>query len=191
MHVDDDLERRPLVTVEPGERVIRRRRGARVIVLADDRVLLEQDTDPGLPGVHWWVTPGGGLDPGESFVEAGVRELREETGLVVTGADLIGPVARRLTHHGYTDQVLVQTEEFFVVRTERFEVDTSGYTDEERRTLLHTAWMTREEVAASTVWPSRILELWDAGRGDFLDLGSVEESTIPLTAEQRAFLGLR
>jgi len=123
-------------------------------------VLLEQDTDPGLPGVHWWVTPGGGLDPGESFVEAGVRELREETGLVVTGADLIGPVARRLTHHGYTDQVLVQTEEFFVVRTERFEVDTSGYTDEERRTLLHTAWMTREEVAASTVWPSRILELW-------------------------------
>ena len=76
MHVDDDLERRPLVTVEPGERVIRRRRGARVIVLADDRVLLEQDTDPGLPGVHWWVTPGGGLDPGESFVAAGVRELR-------------------------------------------------------------------------------------------------------------------
>ena len=190
MNVDDDLEHRPFVTVEPADRVIRRRRGARVLVLAGDRVLLEQDTDPGLPELTWWVTPGGGVDRGETFARAAVRELREETGLIVGEDELIGPIARRLTHHGYTDQVLVQAEEFFLVRTEHFEVDTSGYTAEERRTLLHTAWMTRDEVAAATVWPSRILELWDLGQGDFVDLGAVEESTIPLTDEQRVFLNL-
>ncbi|WP_316671236.1 NUDIX domain-containing protein [uncultured Propionibacterium sp.] len=190
MNVDDDLGHRPLVPIEPAERVIRRRRGARVLVLADDRILLEQDTDPGLPGTTWWVTPGGGVDRGESHADAAVRELREETGLVVAKADLVGPIARRLVHHGYTDQVLVQDEEFFVVRTGRFEVDTSGYTAEEKRTLLRTAWMARAEVAAATVWPREILELWDRGQEDLIDLGSVEESTIPLTDGQRAFLNL-
>lgn len=192
MYVDDDLEHRPFVTVGPGERVIRHRKGARIIVLTDDgdRVLLEQDTDPGLPGVSWWVTPGGGLDRGESFAAAAVRELREETGLVVTQSELIGPVARRTTHHGYTDQVLVQAEEFFIVHTRPFEVDTSGYTPEERQTLLHTAWMSRAEVAASTVWPRQILRLWDWEQGEPIDLGDVEESTVPLTEDQRVFLGL-
>ena len=40
------------------------------------------DTDPGVPGSRWWVTPGGGVDPGESEEEAAVRELAEETDMV-------------------------------------------------------------------------------------------------------------
>lgn len=40
------------------------------------RVLLQHRGDDGL-----WGTPGGGLDPGEGFLEAARRELREETGL--------------------------------------------------------------------------------------------------------------
>ena len=38
------------------------------------RVLLFADTDPGVPGVSWWVTPGGGIDPGETPEAAGLRE---------------------------------------------------------------------------------------------------------------------
>jgi 8-oxo-dGTP pyrophosphatase MutT (NUDIX family) len=41
---------------------------------------------------HAWVAPGGSVDPGESLVEAGAREVLEETGLRVEPAalELIG-----------------------------------------------------------------------------------------------------
>ena len=82
-----------------------------------DRMLLFLDSDLGLdPVLHWWVTPGGGVDPGESDLEAGVRELQEETGLVVDAGDLVGPLLTRVVVHGYSDKVVDQVEVFYVVR---------------------------------------------------------------------------
>jgi 8-oxo-dGTP pyrophosphatase MutT (NUDIX family) len=57
------------------------RPAARVICLdADDRVLLMHWIDP-VDGHLVWEPPGGGLDPGETHLEAARRELAEETGL--------------------------------------------------------------------------------------------------------------
>ncbi len=61
------------------------RRAARVLLVDDDpRVLLQQCCDPAAPAEgSWWNTTGGGLDAGETAGEAAVRELREETGLLL------------------------------------------------------------------------------------------------------------
>jgi 8-oxo-dGTP diphosphatase len=46
------------------------------------------------PGKGLWSIPGGRIEAGESDAAALVREVREETGLVVTPGPLIGSVRR-------------------------------------------------------------------------------------------------
>lgn len=58
---------------------------ASAIVLDGDRILLVQNRWP--VGVFWSL-PGGRIEPGEAAVDAVVREVREETGLVVEPGDL-------------------------------------------------------------------------------------------------------
>ena len=56
-------------------------------VVADDagRLLLAKRTDNEL-----WTIPGGGMKPGETIAETAIREVREETGIDVEVATLIG-----------------------------------------------------------------------------------------------------
>jgi 8-oxo-dGDP phosphatase len=64
-----------------------------VVVIAiapDDRMWLERIERPAT-GTTSWEMPGGGVDPDEDVVAAGLRELEEECGLVATaGARVLG-----------------------------------------------------------------------------------------------------
>ncbi|WP_216842594.1 NUDIX domain-containing protein [Arthrobacter sp. NEB 688] len=178
------------VVPAPEDRPRFERRAVRVLLLDENgRVLLLEDSDLGLdPAPHWWSTPGGGVDPGESDAQAVVRELWEETGLRVAETDLAGPVMARTVVHGWSDKVVDQAETFWVVRVPAFDVDTSGHTEEERMTVVAITWWDLDALAATgdLVWPvdlPALVALADRPqewRDAPVDGGRVEESTVPL-----------
>ncbi len=67
--------------VERGHRIGRgahQKIGASVAIMQEGRLLVTRRADNGL-----WCLPGGGVDAGETWSEAAIREAREETGLEV------------------------------------------------------------------------------------------------------------
>jgi len=68
--------------------------GVGAIIIEYSRVLLVKRAHPPLQAQ--WSVPGGVLEVGELVREAAIREAREETGLVVEPADLLGVYDRVL-----------------------------------------------------------------------------------------------
>jgi 8-oxo-dGTP pyrophosphatase MutT (NUDIX family) len=191
---DDPATVRTFTPVPPAERPRHTRRTVRLLVVDDQRrLLMFADSDPGVPGSSWWITPGGGVDPGETELEAAVRELEEEAGLLLDEGRFLGPILRRRVIHGYSDVVIDQEDTFYACWVPTFSVSSAGYTPEEQLTMTGHRWWTREELAdtTETVWPVIVLDLWaeaDARRTavaagapvrPVLEEGTVEESTVP------------
>ncbi|MDQ1644192.1 MAG: hypothetical protein QOJ50_376 [Cryptosporangiaceae bacterium] len=139
------------------------RTAARVLLLdSEGAVLLLHGFDPADPQAGtWWFTPGGGLEPGEDPAAGAARELFEETGLTVPVSQFHGPVHERVADFGLDGVRYRQREWFFVVRADRREIDTSGFTDLERRSIDGHRWWTGAELAvtAETVYPEVLVEL--------------------------------
>jgi 8-oxo-dGTP diphosphatase len=157
----------PEVTEDPTVPV---RRSARLIVLNSlDQVLLFQFDDPAIrdpadprgeaqPTI-FWCTPGGGLDPGESYEQAAHRELWEETGLRVDslGAPIFDEV--KLVHiHG---KPKLHRNRYFLIRVPTSELSISQFTPIEVETYRSHRWWTVAELETTSedVFPSQLAVL--------------------------------
>jgi TDG/mug DNA glycosylase family protein len=132
------------------------RTGVRAVVLDPaDRILLVRFADA--MGT-WWATPGGGVDPGETDVEALTRELGEEVGL--HDAEL-GPLLWTREHwHVNPRRFGGQRERWYLVRTESFDIAPTFTEAELAAEGLHEArWFTLDEVDTLLTGPRRLAEL--------------------------------
>lgn len=138
------------------------RHAVRIVVRdGEGRVLLFHTRDVGRPEEGtWWELPGGGLDPGETHVEAAVRELREETGIVIDPADVGPPLWRRTATFRFRDRRRLQHEVVVEVRLPGAAPDLSAadQTAEELEDYVGHRWWSPAEIVASPLrfYPGRL-----------------------------------
>ncbi len=111
----------------------------------DGHILLFLTKAPDTSGVSRWLTPGGGVDPGENHLQAGLRELYEETGLAVDDLgepvwshdfDVTWDAADHSSGHA----------EFYRLVVDRFEPSTAHWTEDEKVDVLAHRWWSPEEL---------------------------------------------
>lgn len=126
---------------------------ARVLLVdPNDRIfLIKTHFDPELGLPPRWLTPGGGIDNGESVEQAAVRELFEETGLRIDLDELGELYWETSGRWDWSDGIHYQTyvDSFFVLRVNDFELDDSAWTPEEHRDILEWRWWSVTELIAS------------------------------------------
>lgn len=142
---------------------MRERKSARLLIISpEQRVLLFRfvHKEGVLAGQDYWATPGGGLEGDETFEQAAIRELREETGIAVDS--VTDPVGHRhfplLLPCG---EQVYSVEQYFVVPVQQETLCRSGWTSHETQVMADHQWWSVQalQTTPETVWPETLLEM--------------------------------
>ena len=142
---------------------MRERKAARLLVInPSQEVLLFRfiHENGALAGRNYWATPGGGLESGETFHDAAIRELLEETGIKASAVE--GPVAHRdfpmLLPSGET---VLAVEQYFVVHAPSERLSRTGWTLQETEVMVDHRWWSAELLRGTDdqIWPERLDEM--------------------------------
>jgi 8-oxo-dGTP pyrophosphatase MutT (NUDIX family) len=149
----------PLAEPETGQ-TLRVRPAARLLVVDPANRVLLFHYKPASGAHDYWFTPGGAVDPGETFEQAAVRELAEETGIVVPS---IAPALdeRKVPIEMFSGEHVLAHERYYRVDVPFSEVKRDGWTQEELEVDAAHRWWPLAELAASNerYFPEDLLEL--------------------------------
>jgi 8-oxo-dGTP pyrophosphatase MutT (NUDIX family) len=149
----------------PGEPQAAERSVVRLVVLdVGARLLLFHTHDPVNPELgQWWELPGGGIEDGETYREAAIRELAEEAGIVVS-AEQVGPPSwrrRASFRHRHTQRTQAEVIALVRLATPGPVVDGSARLDYEKEDYFDYAWWPVTDVLTSQerFYPGRLPDL--------------------------------
>ena len=127
------------------------RHAARVLPINPaGEVLLLQCINPASPEAPFWVSIGGGLEPGEDERQAVVRELWEETLIRCEPADLRGPVQREVVEFAWAEYDIVQHQAYYLVEVPDVVVSFARMDAIETATTLAYRWWSLDALSATT-----------------------------------------